>query len=149
MSIVVHRSRSRSRSRSPERKHRSRSRSRDYRSRSRSEDRYRSRRDSSYSRSKSRSHSRSRRYRSRSRSRSRGVDPVEERFIRMVARKVKEQGQEFEDVLRQREEGKSKFAFLWDSKVYYHIFPKVISSNTVVRPLKIDITDPLCSRARD
>ena len=35
----------------------------------------------------------------------------------MVAGKVREQGQQFEDVLRERENGKPKFTFLWDERV--------------------------------
>ncbi|KIJ49617.1 hypothetical protein M422DRAFT_225502 [Sphaerobolus stellatus SS14] len=124
---------SRSRSRSPDRK-RTRSRSRGYRrSASPAGDRYGSKRDRSYSYSPSGSRSRSRsrkRYRSRSRSFSREVDPAEERFIRMVARKVKDQGQDFEEVLRQREQGKVKFAFLWDRKTpEYKYYRSLIHSS--------------------
>lgn len=117
--------RSRSRSRSPDQRRYSRSRSREhYRSRSRSRDHsYHSRRRQSRSWSRSRSRSPRRRRQSRSPygRRSTKVDPEAESFIRMVANKVREQGPHFEDNLRERENGKPKFAFLWNERVSSHI----------------------------
>lgn len=115
----MERSRSRSRSRDRQRISRSRSRER-YQSRSRSRERsYHSRRR--HSRSWSQSRSRSPRHHRRSRSpydrHSGHVDSEAQSFICTVANKVREHGQQFEDVLRDRENGKPKFSFLWDVKV--------------------------------
>jgi U2-associated protein SR140 len=130
------RSRSRSPSRSPDRRRYSRSRSRDrYHSRSRSRERpYHSRRPQSRSRSRSRSRSPRRRRRSRSpySRRSANVDPDAESFIRTVASKVREQGHQFEDVLRERENGKPKFAFLWDERVNFCFVDIVTGTSNVV-----------------
>ena len=130
-----HRSRSHSRDRRYHSRSRSRSHSRrrhhhSHRSRSYSRSRSRSRsRDRGYKRrrySRSRSYSRSRRYsRSRSPRRRRsgspvgrtGVDPETEKFIRTVALKVKDNGESFEDLLRERERSNPKFAFLFDTTV--------------------------------
>ncbi|EJD02812.1 uncharacterized protein FOMMEDRAFT_107807 [Fomitiporia mediterranea MF3/22] len=136
-------SRSRSRSRSNDRaRGRSRSYSPDrYRSRSHSRSRG-FKRPRSYSRNWSRSRSRARYHKSRSRSRSPsyvrarrdsrsrsrgrhrsysptgpgriGVDPDTEKFIRTVALKVKDNGEKFEDLLRERERQNAKFRFLFD-----------------------------------
>ncbi|KAH7108043.1 hypothetical protein BKA62DRAFT_630129 [Auriculariales sp. MPI-PUGE-AT-0066] len=149
---------SRSRSRSRERKH-SHSRSRDRRSRSRSRDRTRHHHGSrrSYSRSRSRSRSRSPRRRShtdsrRSRSRSRSRDQERrhksrsrsppkrtaatgeteetESFMRMTAAMAREHGRQFEDTLREREDGKPHYAFLWDDRSRYHrAYRRLVESN--------------------
>lgn len=105
----------RSRSRSPDRRRysRSRSRERSYLSRRRQ--------SRSWSRSRSRSPRRRRLSRSPYGRRSSKVDPEAESFICTVANKVREQGQQFEDVLRERESGKPKFAFLWDERVSTHV----------------------------
>ncbi|KAL5485377.1 hypothetical protein ACEPAI_8019 [Sanghuangporus weigelae] len=104
-------SRSPSRSRSRRRYYRSRSHSRT-RSRSHSYDRSRRR----YSRgwSRSRSPSRSRRRSSRSPLGRTGVDPDTEKFIRTVALKVKDNGEKFENLLRDKERQNPKFKFLFD-----------------------------------
>jgi U2-associated protein SR140 len=116
-STAVERSRSRSHSRNRRRYSRSRSRDR-YHSRSRSQERpYHSRRHQSRSWSRSRSPRHRRRSRSPYGRHSGHVDSEAQSFIRTVANKVREHGQQFEDVLRDRENGKPKFAFLWDEKV--------------------------------
>ncbi|KAI5121581.1 hypothetical protein M0805_000760 [Coniferiporia weirii] len=106
------------------------------RHRSRSHSRERGRNDSGsrsrshprgYKRARSFSRSRSRHRRSRSRHRSprrrsdsprdrnrTGVDPETEKFIRTVALKVKDNGEVFEDLLRERERQNPKFLFLFD-----------------------------------
>ena len=45
------------------------------------------------------------------------MDPETEKFIRTVALKVKENGDSFEDLLRERERANPKFAFLFNSAV--------------------------------
>jgi U2-associated protein SR140 len=45
------------------------------------------------------------------------VSAEQEKFIKAVASKVKEHGQGFEDVLRDREKENAKFTFLFDAKV--------------------------------
>lgn len=91
------------------------------------------RRKSSYSSDDSRSDSRSRsRSKSRSRSRSRSRSPKwertrrnwpaldtleEDKFLRTIAGKVKEHGEKFELVLREKERDNVKFAFFRDNKV--------------------------------
>ncbi|KAF8578708.1 hypothetical protein K439DRAFT_1527590 [Ramaria rubella] len=128
------RSHSRHRSRSSDRRHHSRSRSR-----SRSQGRtYHSRRQSR-SRSRSRRRSPNRRRRSRSRDyRSNNVDPEAEIFIRTVANKVRDQGQQFENVLRERENGKAKFLFLWDEKAKHRYYRSLILSSRIIDPGFID-----------
>ncbi|GJJ06342.1 hypothetical protein Clacol_000533 [Clathrus columnatus] len=72
-----------------------------------------------------RSYARSRSPRRRRRSPSpdeRSLDPDEETLIRVVAHKVKQQGEQFEDVLRSQEKGRPKFSFLWDAKGYHSIY---------------------------
>ncbi|KAL5523605.1 hypothetical protein ACEPAG_7778 [Sanghuangporus baumii] len=104
-------SRSPSRSRGRRRYYRSRSHS-GTRSRSHSYDRSRRR----YSRgwSPSRSPSRSRRRSSRNPLGRTGVDPDTEKFIRTVALKVKDNGEKFENLLRDKERQNPKFKFLFD-----------------------------------
>ena len=131
---------SRSRSRSPDRRERSYSPARK-RARSRSQSSYNRHSSRRYSRSRSREDYGRRRSRSTSRSRSRerarqygrspgqyrsrspqeygqaGVDPDTEKFIRTVALKVKDNGEKFEDLLRDRERQNSLFKFLFDTSV--------------------------------
>jgi U2-associated protein SR140 len=122
---------SRDRSRSPRRGKRSRSPDR-RRNRSPSNSgeremswRRRGRRPSSpprpVSRSRSRSRSPHRRRHSRSRSASPRqwprIDAEEEYFIRNVWDKIREHGSHFETMIRQRERGNPRFAFLEDEKV--------------------------------
>lgn len=45
------------------------------------------------------------------------MDPETEKFIRTVALKVKENGETFEDLLRERERENPKFRFLFDTAV--------------------------------
>ncbi|KLO12290.1 hypothetical protein SCHPADRAFT_875731 [Schizopora paradoxa] len=140
----------RSRSRSRDR-YRSRSRSRGDRHRSRSysreRERDRKRRRHSPSRSRSRSYSRDRRRRSsrsyspRGRSRSwdggsrhrdGSVDPDTEKFIRTVALKVKENGEAFEDMLRDRERQNKKFSFLFETSSPEHkLYRAIISGESL------------------
>ncbi len=146
-------------SRSPYARYRSRSprrdRDRHRHSRSRSRDRYddRDRRDRdrhrhsdydkkphTYRRSRSWSRSSGRWERSRSRSRSRSAGPWMSRdvqeFIQMVAREIRERGNEYEEAIRAREKRNPKYSFLWDEKVrkcvcnLYNaqVFPAVIGT---------------------
>lgn len=131
---------SRSRSGSPGLQDRSHSPARKrFRSRSRSP--YGHRRPGRYSRSSSRENYGRRRSRSRSRSMDRarqrslgryrsrsppdyaktGVDLDMEKFIRTVALKVKDSGDTFEDLLRDRERQNPLFKFLFDTSVRYFL----------------------------
>lgn len=49
------------------------------------------------------------------------MDTLEEdKFLRTIAGKVKEHGEKFELVLREKERDNPKFAFFRDNKVSYH-----------------------------
>jgi U2-associated protein SR140 len=88
---------------------------------------YRNESSSRRPRSPERYSSSSKRHHSRSRSRSRSYSPerhwptleagVEEDFLRTVAKKVKEHGENFESVIRAREKDNPKFAFFSDRNV--------------------------------
>ncbi len=107
------RSRSYSRDRNRDRRRQSRSRSRSY---TKGQRRYSSR---SYS-PRSRSPRRSRSSDGGDNRRRTGVDPEMEKFIRTVALKVKQNGEKFEDMLRERERQNKKFGFLFDLSVSTH-----------------------------
>lgn len=116
-----YRSTSRSRSRSPDRRRTDQHRL----SRSPSYDRERSpRRRRSYSRSRSRSPRR----RSHSPNRSNVLedDEVTDTFIRAVAAEVKGHGSKYEQMLKEREKGNSKYRFMLQRDVGYTITLPVV-----------------------
>ncbi len=45
----------------------------------------------------------------------------EEKFLRTVAGKIREHGEDFEEVMRERERNNPKFVFFWDEKVRFRI----------------------------
>ncbi|GAA5867123.1 hypothetical protein JCM8547_006246 [Rhodosporidiobolus lusitaniae] len=86
------------------------------------------------------SHKSSKRPRSRSRSRSPGREDkrdwpeleegVDEKFLETVAKKVRENGRAFEEVLRERERGNERFAFLKREELpSFHFFRMLVDSS--------------------
>ncbi|GAA5909241.1 RRM and SURP domain-containing protein [Sporobolomyces salmoneus] len=84
------------------------------------------RRRSSYSRSRSRSRSPPSRSRRRGREWPELEEGVDEKFLVTVANKIKDHGKGFEGVLREREKGNPKFAFLNNEELPSHHYFKML-----------------------